>query len=78
MNGDKADLRWWNLASLCQRCHLRIQRTVVMPRIFPYEHTAWFKPYAAGWYAWAYLGLELSRGEVADRLDELLALERQA
>lgn len=76
LNGDKPDCRWWNLASLCQRCHLRIQRTVVMPRVFPYEHTEWFKPYAAGWYAFAYLGLELSREETFERLDELLALER--
>lgn len=78
LNGVKADLRWWNLGSLCQRCHLRIQRTVVMPRVFPWEHTAWFKPYAAGWYAFAYLGLDLSRDEVEERLDELLMLERVA
>ncbi len=78
LNGDKLDCRWWNLASLCQRCHLRIQRTVVMPRVFPWEHTDWFKPYAAGWYAFAYLGEELSREETMARLDELLALERAA
>lgn len=78
LNGVKADLRWWNLASLCQRCHLRIQRTVVLPRVFPWEHTGWFKPYAAGWYAHAYLGEELTREETLERLDELLALERVA
>lgn len=75
LNGQKNDLRWWNLASLCQRCHLRIQRTVVMPRVFPYEHSEWFKPYAAGWYASIYLGEELTRAETMARLDELLALE---
>jgi len=78
LNGDKADCRWWNLASLCQRCHLRIQRTVVMPRVFPWEHTDWFKPYAAGWYAHAYLGEDLDREQTLARLDELLALERVA
>lgn len=78
LNGDKADCRWWNLASLCQRCHLRIQRTVVLPRVFPWEHTEWFKPYAAGWYAHAYLGEDLTREETLERLDELLALERVA
>lgn len=78
LNGDKADCRWWNLASLCQRCHLRIQRTVVLPRVFPWEHTEWFKPYAAGWYAHAYLGEDLTREETLARLDELLDLERVA
>lgn len=72
---DKPDLRWWNLASLCQRCHLQIQGKVQMARVWPHEHSEWFKPYAAGWYAWSYLGLELTREETIARLDELLALE---
>jgi 5-methylcytosine-specific restriction endonuclease McrA len=70
--------RWWNLAALCQRCHLQIQGKVQMERVWPYEHSEWFKPYAAGWYAWSYLGLELSRDETIARLDELLALELAA
>jgi hypothetical protein len=76
LNEVKSDLRWWNLASLCQRCHLYIQRKVQMERVYPYEHSEWFKPYAAGWYAYAYLGEELSREQAMMRLDELLALER--
>jgi hypothetical protein len=78
LNGRKHDLRWWNLASLCQRCHLLIQKTVIMERVWPWEHDEWFKPYAAGWYAYAYLGLNLTREETMERLDELLALERMA
>lgn len=78
LNGIKHDCRWWNLVALCQRCHLTIQGRVVMGRVWPWEHSDWFKPYAAGWYAWAYLGLDLSREETLDRRDELLALERQA
>lgn len=78
LNGVKWDCRWWNLASLCQRCHLTIQRRVLMERVFPLEHTEWFKPHAAGWYASAYLDLDLTREEALARLDELLALERQA
>lgn len=74
----KRDLRWWNLAALCQRCHLQIQGKVVMERIWPWSHTEWFEPYAAGWYAWAYLGEDLTRDETMARLDELLALERVA
>lgn len=78
LNGRKHDLRWWNLAALCQRCHLRIQTTVQMERVYPLEHTDWFKPHAAGWYAYAYEGLNLTREETMERLDELLALERAA
>ena len=78
LNGVKWDCRWWNLAALCQRCHLAIQGKVVMERIYPLEHSEWFKPHAAGWYASAYLEVELTRDEALERLDELLALERQA
>lgn len=78
LNGDKADCRWWNLATLCQRCHLTIQGRVQLERVWPWEHSEWFKPYAAGWYAWAYLGEDLAREDVDARLDELLGLERAA
>ncbi len=78
LDGDKANCRWWNLASLCQRCHLTIQGRVVMARVWPWEHSDWFKPYVAGYYASVYLGEELNRRDVEARLDELLALERAA
>jgi hypothetical protein len=71
----KRDLRWWNLCALCQRCHLQIQGKVQMERIWPWPHSDWFKPYAAGWYAHAYLAEDLTRTEVEARMDELLALE---
>lgn len=77
LNGVKHDCRWWNLAALCQRCHLSVQARVVMDRLFLGEHTDWFKPHAAGYYAWRYLGLELGRAETLDRLDELLELEHR-
>lgn len=75
---NKANCRWWNLAALCQRCHLQIQGKVQMARIWPGEHSDWFKPYVAGYYAHAYLGADLDRAAVEARLDELLALERAA
>lgn len=78
LNGRKHDLRWWNLASLCQRCHLTIQKKVVMEAVYPLEHSDWFKPYAAGWYAYAYLGENLPRSVVERRQEDLLALERLA
>lgn len=75
LNGIKYDCRWWNLVSLCQRCHLTIQAKVYLERPWNKPHSEWFKPYAAGWYASNYLGEELSREQVMARLDELLALE---
>jgi 5-methylcytosine-specific restriction endonuclease McrA len=75
LDGDKANCRWWNLAALCQRCHLTIQGRVVMARVWAWEHSDWFKPYVAGYYAHAYLGEDLTREQVAARLDELLGLE---
>jgi 5-methylcytosine-specific restriction endonuclease McrA len=78
LTGNKADLRWWNLVALCQKCHLQVQGRVRMERVWAWEHTPWMKPYAAGYYALTYLGEELDRAETQTRLDELLALERAA
>ncbi len=72
LNGVKHDCRWWNLVSLCQRCHLSIQTRVVMDREYNRPHSEWFKPFAAAYYASAYLGEELSREQVDERLAELL------
>jgi hypothetical protein len=73
------DLYWWNLAALCCPCHLQIQHKVVLERPWAIvDHSAWFQPYAAGWYAYRYLGEHLSRAEVMARLGELLQLERRA
>jgi hypothetical protein len=76
LDGDKRNCRWWNLAALCQRCHLTIQGRVVMARVWPWEHSKWFRPYVAGYYAAVYLGEDLDREQTLERLDELLALER--
>lgn len=77
LDEDKSNCRWWNLAALCQRCHLRMQRAVVMGRPYHYEHSEWFRPFAAGFYAWKYLGEDLEREETLKRLPELLALEHR-
>jgi len=76
--GDKSNCAWWNLLALCQRCHLRVQGRV-NPEI-PYflQHSEWFKPYAAGFYAKKYEKKDLTRREVMARLDELLNHERRA
>lgn len=78
LDGNKANCRWWNLVALCQRCHLQIQGKVQMARVWPWEHTEWFRPYVAGYYAHVYLGEDLSREQAEQRTDELLALERAA
>ena len=75
LNGIKHDCRWWNLVSLCQRCHLTIQGKVYMERPWVKSHSEWFRPFVAGFYAWKYLDLELTQEETMERIDELLDLE---
>lgn len=72
LDGNKMNCEWWNLAALCQRCHLQIQAKVVMERIWMFEHSEWFKPYVAGYYA-ALFGLPTDREYVARHQDELIA-----
>ena len=75
-DGNKSNCEWWNLMSLCQRCHLKVQGRV-NPEI-PYflEHDEWAKLYIAGFYANKYEGRLITRQEAMERLDELLAYER--
>lgn len=72
LDNDKANCRWWNLVALCQACHLAIQGRVKMDQTYLYPHTAWFRPYVAGFYAFTALGEDLTRAEVESRLEELL------
>lgn len=77
LDGNKSNCRWWNCASLCQRCHLAIQGKIIMARPWLFEHSAWFRPYVGGWAAWFYLGLDLSREEVEANLDYYANLQRE-
>lgn len=78
LDGDKANDAWWNTLALCQRCHLHIQ-TKVDPRVpWMLEHSPWFRPYVAGFYAHKYEGRMITREEVVARMDELLAHELRA
>jgi 5-methylcytosine-specific restriction endonuclease McrA len=74
LTGEKSDNRWWNLLALCQSCHLTIQGRVIPERPWLFEHTAWFKPYVAGFYASYYGGENLTRAEVEANLDRYLTL----
>lgn len=68
---DPANNAWWNLAALCQRCHLHIQAKVIMERVWVLPHSDWFKPYVAGYYA-AQSGQPTDRNYVMAHIDELI------
>ena len=68
-----SNCKWWNLAALCQRCHLQIQAKVIMERTWLLPHTEWFKPYVAGFYAFTF-GKNDERDYVMGHVDELIAL----
>ncbi len=70
---DPANNRWWNLAALCQRCHLTIQSKVIMERTWWLPHSEWFKPYVAGYYAYLH-GQPDDRAYVLAHVDELIAM----
>jgi len=72
LDGDKANCRWWNIPALCQACHLTIQGRVRMEQTYLHEHSAWFRPYVAGFYAFTILGEDLERHDVESRTEELL------
>lgn len=73
LTGDKSLNRWWNLAALCQKCHLHIQAKVIMERVWMFDHSEWFKPYVAGYYAHQN-GLPDDRIYVEAHIDDLIAL----
>lgn len=72
---NKSNCEWWNLAALCQRCHLTIQGKVIIERMFMFEHSEWFKPYAAGFYAFTH-NLPHDKEFVMSHLDQLLDFGR--
>ncbi len=52
LDGNKANCDDWNLATLCQRCHLHIQAKVKMDQLFfpeILEVSDWFKPHLEGY-----------------------------
>ena len=66
-----ANCAWWNIVPLCQRCHLHIQGKVIMERPYMFDHSEWFRPYVAGYYA-AQHGHPDSREWVNEHLSALL------
>lgn len=75
LNGIKHDCRWWNLAALCQRCHLTIQGKVYLDRPWNKPHSEWFKPHAAGYYASVeFEDSEPSREWVLKNMEDILSV----
>lgn len=70
---DPSNCEWWNLAALCQRCHLHIQAKVIMERTWYLPHSQWFRPFVAGYYAAAF-GLPHDQDSVMKNLDALIEL----
>jgi hypothetical protein len=67
LDGNKWNCEDWNLAALCQRCHLRVQAKVVfyrVPEIYDWEsntyrplttHTLWMARHIKSYNAWAFM-----------------------
>jgi hypothetical protein len=53
LDGNKANLESWNLAALCQRCHLRIQHRVTFYQDWPFDHSPWMARHVADYNEWA-------------------------
>ncbi len=49
---DKSLCEAWNLAALCQRCHLKIQAKVDMFQEYLFPHSEWFIPHLKGFLEW--------------------------
>jgi hypothetical protein len=73
LDANKGNCEWWNLAPLCQRCHLRIQGKVILQRPWILPHTQWFKPFVAGYYA-SINGLPTNKEFVMPNIDYLIAV----
>jgi len=54
LDGNKSNCEDWNLAALCQRCHLSVQGRIKMDQMFFTEIldvSEWFKPHLKGYLA---------------------------
>jgi len=49
LDGDKSNCEEWNLACLCQRCHLKFQHKSMF-QFYMFTHSDWFKPHVEGFY----------------------------
>jgi hypothetical protein len=53
---DKWNMQTWNLAALCQRCHLRVQALIPYGMFYqdwPFDHSPWMARHVAEYNEWA-------------------------
>jgi hypothetical protein len=74
LDGDKSNCAWWNLLALCNSCHLTVQSRVIVDRPWILDHSDWFRPYVAGFYAHYYGELAISREEAVADIDRFLSM----
>ena len=48
LDNDKGNCQDWNLAALCQRCHLSIQGKVDMFQEWMFRHSSWMQAHVKG------------------------------
>ena len=48
LDGVKGNCAWWNLAALCQRCHMSVQGRVSIDQGYLFEHSLWLHPLLEG------------------------------
>lgn len=53
LDGDKSNCERWNLAALCQRCHLSVQGRVDFARDYTGPHSFWMAIHVVLYNAWA-------------------------
>ena len=70
---DPSNNAWWNTVALCQKCHLQIQHKVVIEQTWMFDHSEWFKPYVAGYYAHQY-GLPEDLEYTLEHAEDLIRL----
>lgn len=60
----------WNLAALCQRCHLSVQGRVDFTQQYMLEHSEWMIPHVEGFKKAMGLFLEEAKGMMEDYRNE--------
>jgi len=53
LDGNKSNCERWNLAALCQRCHLSVQARVDFTQGYSGPHSLWMAVHVVTYNAWA-------------------------
>lgn len=62
----KSNVAWWNLAALCQVCHLQVQARVDWHQYYMLDHSHWMLPYLKGWALYQVTGMTVVNSDHAD------------